>query len=199
MSFILSGKSVKPATRVMISLLFAFSFTLPALPQTVLQGSEDPTANPSLEKNLPAESSQREPGMYRFRLEVGGFDNHVSNQFGHWWGGGLNLSSKLSDRLTLSGQLLTQRRPGETEQLLGLTALVNWSPSLYSNIALSGGGPDTPAAFFPRVRYDATINWKVPRISGLILNGGLARLYFGAPNNGRVLEKMGFPGNRLFQ
>ena len=55
-------------------------------------------------------------------------------------------------------------------------------------MALSGGGPDDPAAFFPRVRYDATANVKIPRVPGLILNGGITRLYFGTPNSGRFLR-----------
>ena len=171
-----------------ILLLLAYLCALPGLAQTVAEEYEEQSENPTLGMSLPVESAPSEPESYRYRLEVAGFDNHVSNQFGRWWGGGMSLAANLSERLRLSGQLLSQSRPGETEQLAGLSALVHWSPSLYSNIALSGGGADTPEAFFPRVRYDVTVNWKVPRIPGLILNGGWTRLYFGAPYNGRVLQ-----------
>ena len=122
----------------------------------------------------------------RFRLEATGFDNIVSDDFGHWAGAGLGLSYRQSDRLTVSGEVISQRRPGETERLFVFGALTNWSKWFYTNLQLSGGGPDNPAAFFPRFRYDVTANLKVPALPGLILTGGLTRLYFGNPVNGRV-------------
>ncbi|MBI3894466.1 MAG: YaiO family outer membrane beta-barrel protein [Acidobacteria bacterium] len=141
--------------------------------------------------NPPAVASPSQPGIpealrYRYHLELGGFDNRVSNGFGHWWGGEFLLGYKLSERMIVSGQLLSQRRPGETEQLLGARWLFNWTNWFFTDTALSGGGPDNPAAFFPRFRYDLTANLKVPAIPGLILTAGLTRLYMGTPNNGRI-------------
>ena len=144
----------------------------------------------AVESGPGAEASRKPelPGarVRRFRLEARGFDNIVSNDFGHWVGTGLNLSYQQSDRLAVSGGLISQRRPGETERLFAVGALVNWSEWFYTNLELSGGGPDNPAAFFPQLRYDATANLKIPPLPGLILTGGLTRLYFGSPVNGRV-------------
>ena len=139
----------------------------------------------------PGAEASRKPelsgaGVRRFRLEARGFDNIVSNDFGHWVGTGLNLSYQQSDRLAVSGGMISQWRPGETERLFAFGALVNWSEWFYTNLELSGGGPDNPAAFFPQLRYDATANLKIPSLPGLILTGGLTRLYFGSPVNGRV-------------
>ena len=121
-----------------------------------------------------------------FRLEFRSFDNIVSNQFGQWWGGGMHLSYEPSRRWMADGELLWQNRPGESEYLYGFRTLLHWSEWLSTDLAFSGGGPDDPAAFFPRFRYDVTANIKVPGLPGLILTGGLTRLYFGNPNNGRV-------------
>ena len=128
------------------------------------------------------------PELRRYHLEFTSFDNNVSNQFGHWSGGGLRLSYKWSDRVTTTGQVFAQRRPGEIEPLGGVSTLIEWSKWFYTDMAVSGGGPDDPAAFFPRVRYDGTANFKPLWIPGLILNVGLTRLYFGSPTSGRVFR-----------
>ena len=123
----------------------------------------------------------------RFHLELTSFENSVSNQFGHWAGGGLSLAYKWSDRLTTTGQILGQRRPGEAQPLLAASTRIEWSSWFYTDLALSGGGPDDPAAFFPRVRYDWTANLKPP-VPGLILNGGFTQLYFGDPVRGHIVR-----------
>ena len=94
----------------------------------------------------------------RYHLEFTSFENSVSNQFGHWAGGGLSLSYKWSDRLTTTGQILGQRRPGEVQPLLGTSTRIEWSPWFYTDLALSGGGPNDPAAFFPR--WPACAIWR---------------------------------------
>ncbi len=134
----------------------------------------------------PAAPSASYETAHHYRLEASSFDNMVSNGFGQWWGGGVNLSWQPSHRLMTSGGIVWQRRPGETEQFGGWRTLVNWSKWFYTDVTVSGGGPQDPAAFFPRFRYDLTANLKVPWMPQLILTGGLTRLYFGAPNNGSI-------------
>ena len=165
-----SGRRWKRGTQIARPLLVAFLFASPAFPQ-----ASTPVASP-------ADVAPR-----RYHLELGSFDNQVSNRFGHWWGSGLSLSYKWSERVTTSGQILAQRRPGETEPLLGMDTLIQWTDWFYTNLALSGGGSNDSAAFFPRVRYDWTANLKVP-VPGLILNAGLTKLYFGDPIRGRVIR-----------
>ena len=161
--------------------MVAFTLWVPgAFAQSGSAVESGPGAEASRKPELPG------AGVRRFRLEARGFDNIVSNDFGHWVGTGLNLSYQQSDRLAVSGGLISQWRPGETERLFAFGALVNWSEWFYTNLELSGGGPDNPAAFFPQLRYDATANLKIPPLPGLILTGGLTRLYFGSPVNGRV-------------
>ena len=144
-----------------------------ALPAHAQQGPAD---------TIPPAASPR-----RFHLELTSFENGVSNQLGHWAGGGLSLAYKWSDRLTTTGQILGQRRPGEAEPLLGASTRIEWTPWLYTDLALSGGGANDPAAFFPRFRYDWTANVKPP-VPGLILNGGITQLYFGDPVQGRIVR-----------
>ncbi len=127
----------------------------------------------------------------RYHLELTSFENSVSNQFGHWAGGGLSLSYKWSDRLTTTGQILAQRRPGEAQPLLGASTRIEWSRWFYTDLALSGGGPNDPAAYFPRARYDWTANVKLPGAPGLILNGGFTQLHFGDPVRGHVVRAGG--------
>ena len=141
----------------------------------------------SSQTGAPAAGDQNS-APHRYHLEFTSFDYNVSNEFGHWAGGGLSLSYKWSERLTTSGEILAQRRPGETQPLLGGTARIEWSRWFYTDLALSGGGPDNPAAFFPRVRYDWTANVKLPWAPGLILNGGFTQLYFGDPVRGHVFR-----------
>ena len=161
--------------------MVAFTLWVPgAFAQSGSAVESGPGAEASRKPELPG------AGVRRFRLEARGFDNIVSNDFGHWVGTGLNLSYQQSDRLAVSGGMISQWRPGETERLFAFGALVNWSEWFYTNLELSGGGPDNPAAFFPQLRYDATANLKIPSLPGLILTGGLTRLYFGSPVNGRV-------------
>lgn len=108
--------------------------------------------------------------------------------------------------ITATGQVLAQRRPAETEPLGGGSTRIEWAKWLYTDVALSGGGSNDTAAFFPRLRYDWTANLKVPRASGLILNAGLTKLYFGDPIRGRVIRagalyywrRFVFPGTLYF-
>jgi len=165
------GGRAKWARHIALAIVAASLFPFPALAQEGTPGTSPPDAAPR-----------------RFHLEVGSFDNAVSNRFGHWWGSGLSLSYKWSERVTASGQILAQRRPGETQPLLGASTLIQWSDWFYTDFALSGGGPNDSAAFFPRVRYDWTANFKVPGAPGLILNAGLTKLYFGDPIRGRVVR-----------
>ena len=130
--------------------------------------------------------SSAEPASYKHRFEVTSSDNIVSHGFGHWLVTGVQYSFQPSARGMISGQVLSQTRPGETEQLFGVRSLLNWTPWFYTDLSVSGGGPDDPLAYFPRFRYDANLNLKIPQLPGLILTGGLTRLYFGAPNGGRV-------------
>jgi len=134
----------------------------------------------------PAASADAAPR--RFRLELTSFENNVSNGLGNWAGGGLSLGYKWSDRLTTTAQFLAQRRPGEVQPLLATFTRIEWSPWFYTDLALSGGGPDDPAAFFPRVRYDWTLNVKPPGLDGLILNGGFTQLFFGDPVRGHLVR-----------
>ena len=159
------------------------AFTL-WVPGAFAQSGSAVESGPGAEASRKPELSGAE--VRQFRLEAGGFDNIVSNDFGHWAGTSLDLSYQRSDRLAVSGGVTSQRRPGETERLFAFGALVNWSEWFYTNLELSGGGPDNPAAFFPQLRYDATVSLKIPPLPGLILTGGLTRLYFGSPVNGGV-------------
>jgi YaiO family outer membrane protein len=99
----------------------------------------------------------------------------------------LSLAYKWSNRLTTTGQILGQRRPGEAQPLLIGSTRIEWTNWFYTDLALSGGGPNDPAAFFPRVRYDLTANVKPP-VPGLILNGGFTQLYFGDPVQGHIVR-----------
>ncbi|MBI4463182.1 MAG: YaiO family outer membrane beta-barrel protein [Acidobacteria bacterium] len=148
--------------------------------------SEESVRSAPLPSETPDPPSPSEPIARRFRMEITSFDNAVSNGFGQWWGSGLHLSYRPSARWTASGQLFWQHRPGQSERLFGIGTLVHWTPWFSTDLAVSGGGPDKPEAFFPQLRYDLTANLKLPPLPGLILTGGLTRLYFGTPNNGRV-------------
>ena len=175
-----------PVLAVSFLLPQAFAQTRAPLPSEEIEKSSAASA-PDAVAAAPAPAPP-EAVSHRYRLEFGSFDNNVSNQFGHWWGSGLNLSYQQSERLTASGQIIWQRRPGETERLFGVGTLIHWSRWFYTDLALSGGGPNDSAAFFPRVRYDWTANFKVPGAPGLILNAGLTKLYFGDPIRGRVVR-----------
>jgi YaiO family outer membrane protein len=164
--------------RKRLGLLSALAVVL--FPSSVL--SQQSQAQQSQPEARPADLVPR-----RYHLEFTSFENSVSNQFGHWAGGGLSLAYKWSDRLTTTGQILGQRRPGEAQPLLGASTRIEWSPWFYTDLALSGGGPNDPGAFFPRVRYDWTANVKPP-VPGLILNGGYTKLYFGDPVHGHIVR-----------
>lgn len=168
-------------------LLLAVSQSAPlAFSQAAQSPPDSLTEGPSAVSGVPAAPPlPQEATIRRYRLEIGPYDNNVSNGFGHWWGGGLSLAGQWR-RLSISGQAISQSRPGEVAQLYGMQTRILWADQFFTDIAVSGGGPNDPAAFFPRVRYDATINVKIPGLTGFIFNGGLTRLYFGNPTNGRV-------------
>ncbi|MBI2816326.1 MAG: YaiO family outer membrane beta-barrel protein [Acidobacteria bacterium] len=150
-----------------------------------------PQENSSARAANPSDPALGDPtGNYRFRLEAGGFDNAVSNRFGQWWGGLISLSYKPSNRVTTSASLISQTRPAGTEQLVTLDTVIDWSKWFYTQIGVSGGGADDPAAFFPRYRYDINGFFKVPGKPALVLDGGYTRLQFGAPVGGRI-SRMG--------
>ncbi|MBI4460035.1 MAG: YaiO family outer membrane beta-barrel protein, partial [Acidobacteria bacterium] len=150
------------------SAVLAIAASLQVLSAQVPSGSDDAPVQGASGK----EAQRPETPRRGYHLEFGSFDSVVNNGFGHWWGGDLQLSYKPSGRMVVSGQLLSQSRPGETEQFLGVGALVNWSKWFYTNSSVSGGGPDDSAAFFPRLRYDLAAGLKLPTVPGLILTGG---------------------------
>ena len=136
----------------------------------------------------PADAIPPSTAPRRFHLEMTSFENSVSNQLGDWAGGGMSLAYKWSDRVTTTGQVLGQRRPGEAQPLAVASTHIEWSKKwFYTDMALSGGGPDNPTAFFPRYRYDVTANFKPP-VPGVILNGGFTRLQFGSPVRGHIVR-----------
>ncbi|MBI2816553.1 MAG: YaiO family outer membrane beta-barrel protein [Acidobacteria bacterium] len=121
-----------------------------------------------------------------FRLEASGFDNIVSNGFGKWGGAGLSLTWQGSNRVLVSGAVISERRPAMIEHMGTLRTVINWSKWFYTDSSISGGGSDDPAGFFPRIRYDLTGNVKLPWVPGLVFTGGLTRLYFGSPIGGSI-------------
>lgn len=123
-----------------------------------------------------------------FRLEATGFDHMVSNRLGHWWGGGLELSWRAPARATISASIQSEQRPGEEERYGVFRTVVDLSKHVYIDASIGAGGPDSPAAYFPRYRYDWTMNLKVPRVPGLIFFGGATRLQFGTPVRGDILR-----------
>lgn len=175
-------KSCRLATRLIAC---AIALML-AMPQTATSQS-DPLAATVQSPTVPPVISP-EPPNHRFHLEYGGFENQVSNGFGVWWGEEMRTSFRLSDKVLLSGEFLSQSRPGESEQLYGAGAQINWRDWFYTNTTLNWGGANDPAAFFPRFRYDLTANLKLPQLPGVILTGGLTNLYFGAPYSGRTFR-----------
>ena len=160
----------------------AFSQTAQSLPNSQTEASSGAPGSPA----VPPGTRPQEAAIRRYRLEFASFDNNVSNGLGHWWGGSLSLSGQPVKRLLVSGQAISQKRPGEVEQLFGMQTRILWADRFFTDLAFSGGGPDRPTAFFPRMRYDASVNLKIPGLPGFIFNGGLTRLYFGTPTNGRV-------------
>jgi len=153
----------------------------------VLTGSVFPVS--AQESQTPASATAAASEMtYHYRLEASGFDNAVSNGFGQWGGGGLSLTWEPSKKMLFAGSFVSERRPGETEQLFGLRSLVNWSKWFYTDVSASGGGRDNPTAFFPRFRYDLSANVKLPWLPALILSGGFTHLYFGPPISGSIVR-----------
>jgi YaiO family outer membrane protein len=174
--------------RIVLTLLAVSLSVSLGFPQATQSPQDSPTEAPSAISGAPAAAPAalpQESAMRRYRLEIGSYDNSVSNGFGHWWGGGLSLAGQWK-RLSLSGQAISQSRPGEVAQLYGMQTRILWADQFFTDFAVSGGGPNDPAAFFPRLRYDASINVKIPGLTGFIFNGGLTRLYFGNPTNGRI-------------
>jgi len=172
--------------RIILPLLAVSLSASPAFPQATQSPPDSPTEAPSAISGAPAAPPlPQEATVRHYRLEIGSYDNSVSNGFGHWWGGGLSLTGQ-SRRLSISGQAISQSRPGEVAQLYGMQTRILWADQFFTDFAVSGGGPNDPAAFFPRLRYDASINVKIPGLTGFIFNGGLTRLYFGNPTNGRI-------------
>src|SRR5450759_1922397 len=109
----------------------------------------------------------------RFRLEGEGFNNAVSNGFGNWWGGGVDVAWRPSAKVMAEGSMVSERRPGtdggdDAESIAALRTLVDWTKWFYTDVTLSGGGKGDPAAFFPRLRYDLAANVKIPWVPGLI-------------------------------
>ena len=78
----------------------------------------------------------------------------------------MHLSYRPSARWTAAGEVFWQNRPGESERLFGVGTLVHWSRWFSTELAVSGGGPDRPEAFFPQVRYDLTANLKLSHAIG---------------------------------
>jgi YaiO family outer membrane protein len=165
--------------------------------QTILastSAAQVQTPGSQIPPSVPAEA----PSFGRF--EISHYGNFVSNNLGQWYGGGLHLFLTPSPRVSLIGEAVYQRRPGEIEELGSFSATLGLTDWFYLNLGVSGGGPDDPAAFFPRIRYDVngTIKTNVP---GLLLTGGWTRLYYGNPVSGRIARGgfVQYAGKVVFQ
>src|SRR3990172_13325995 len=144
--------------RIILPLLAVSLSASPAFPQATQSPPDSPTEAPSAISGAPAAPPlPQEATIRHYRLEIGSYDNSVSNGFGHWWGGGLSLTGQ-SRRLSISGQAISQSRPGEVAELYRVQKRILWADQFFTDFAVSGGGPNDPAAFFPRLRYDASIN-----------------------------------------
>jgi YaiO family outer membrane protein len=121
------------------------------------------------------------------RFEVGQWGTRVSNGFGTWYGGSVQLFLDPLPRLSLLGEGFYEHRPGETEQGGALAATIHLTPWFYTNLAVSGGGPDDFSAFIPRLRYDVSGALRTP-MPGLLLTGGWTRLEYGDPVSGRIVR-----------
>jgi YaiO family outer membrane protein len=141
----------------------------PAAPQAAEQESES------------AAQAERSRG----RFELSAFESAVNHALGHWNGGGAHLFLKASSRVELTAEGVVQRRPGDREQLGVFGATVHWTRWFSTQLSASGGGPDEPEAFYPRLRYDATGTVQLP-VPGMLLTGGWTRVYFGNPVSGRI-------------
>jgi YaiO family outer membrane protein len=125
------------------------------------------------------------PRPFLGRFEVSQWGSSVSDGFGTWYGGGAHLFLDPSPRLSLMGELFYEHRPGETEQAGAFGATIHLTPWFYTALTVSGGGPDDPAAFIPRYRYDVNGTLRTP-IPGFHLTGGWTRLEYGNPVSGRI-------------
>lgn len=127
------------------------------------------------------------PERFLGRLEVSQWGTSVSNDFGSWYGGGVHLFLDPTPQFSMVGEVFYEHRPSEIEQAGSLGTTIHLTPWFYTSLAVSGGGPDDPAAFLPRFRYDVNGTLATP-IPGFHLTGGWTRIYYGNPVGGRILR-----------
>jgi hypothetical protein len=87
--------------------------------QTILastSAAQVQTPGSQIPPSVPAEA----PSFGRF--EISHYGNFVSNNLGQWYGGGLHLFLTPSPRVSLIGEAVYQRRPGEIEELGSFSA-----------------------------------------------------------------------------
>ena len=162
-----------------------------AVTATLLAQAQPPSATETIPTT---QAQQPEPPVVvrRFlgRVEVSQWGSAVSNDFGAWYGGGLHIFLDPHPRFSFMGETFYERRPGEVEQGGQIGAVIHLTPWFYTHLAVSGGGPDDPAAFIPRYRWDVNGTLATP-IRGFHLTGGWTRLQYGNPVSGRI-ARVGF-------
>jgi YaiO family outer membrane protein len=140
----------------------------------------------------PAPAPPGEPAyeVLPFRLELGGYENHVDSGYGDWRGADAQLWYRGNQFFIPAFFFESQTRPTGTQQNYAFFSYLNWSKSFYTTQGFSGApqtnGPS--AIYFPKRRYDIKANWKLPPSRSFVLGVGFTDFDLGAPGHGQIFN-----------
>ncbi|MCC7497422.1 MAG: YaiO family outer membrane beta-barrel protein [Bryobacterales bacterium] len=111
-------------------------------------------------------------------LEVGGFFNGLTNNYGSWQGGSASLTYGGLKHFTPFGSVSVQNHEGVSQGIYGGGTYINVNRWFYSIVGVSG----TPQranniALYPNLRWDVAGMFKVPKVNGLVLSTALTEFY----------------------
>lgn len=138
------------------------------------QAASDAAAtSPGRAETQPAASDQK-----NIHLEVGGFYNGLTNNYGNWQGGDVRMMYGGLKHFTPFGSVSVQNHDGISQGIYGGGTYINVNRWFYSIVGISGTPvKDNNIALYPNLRWDVAGMFKVPKVNGLVLSTALTEFY----------------------
>ncbi len=166
-----------------LALLFAVCLSaLAQLPPDTpgAAASSDTTAAP------PAVASTNEKNYY---AEVGGFFNHLDNNYGDWKGLDAKFGFTGNKHFAPFFTFSSQTRDQGTQQNYGMYSYVTFSKRFWAIVGASGA-PERSAILYPKLRVDGTLFSGVPGVPGLFISTGFSDFHM-PDGGGGVIGSLG--------
>jgi len=122
-----------------------------------------------------------------FSLEVGGFYNHLSSNYGTWRGADLKLAYTANKWISPAIAFSSQTRDSGTQQNFGTYSYVTLRKGMFAIVGVSGA-PEKEAVLYPKLRTGGALFLEIPGLHGLFVSGGFDDFFMEDGGGGSIIS-----------